>query len=308
VPRPFVDHPPEWRVVASSGPPGFVTRIVFEDEGGARWEWTSRRHRKGLGLRALEVVEAPALTLRRRDLLAPGDLNWWIGVLFMLGSAGFALGSLPGVASRASPTAVGITFVVGAAFFTSAAALQHLQTVLADRAVGMSSAGAPRSLLSYLIEPGRLDWWGTAVQLVGTVFFNITTIASLNEALDTQERIARVWAPDALGSVCFLVAGQIGLTEVCHRAWCMRRCDPGWRIAAINDLGCVFFGVSAITSFILPGTGEVLDAEATNAFTFLGAVSFFAGAFLLLPEARLASGPAAGAGAGASAPRPAPAP
>ena len=188
-------------------------------------------------------------------------LDWWIGLLFALGSAAFALGAFPGLASRADPTAVGITFFVGSVLFTSAAALQ----------LGQAMA-----------HGARLDRLATAVQFAGTLFFNVTTFASLNDTLDTQERIARVWAPDALGSVCFLVASYAALAAVCGRPWCRRRDDRGWRIAALNLLGSVFFGISALTSYIVPGTGEVLDAEATNATTFLGSVCFLAGARLLM--------------------------
>ena len=46
-------------------------------------------------------------------------------------------------------------------------------------------------------------------------------------------------------------------------------------------LGSVFFGIAAVASWVVPDTGELLNTEATNAFTFLGAVCFFAGAWLL---------------------------
>jgi H+/gluconate symporter-like permease len=63
----------------------------------------------------------------------------------------------------------------------------------------------------------------------------------------------------------------------------------------LNMVGSVFFGVSAITSFILPDTGEVLNADATNATTFLGAVCFLVGGALLMPRgepaARLSGAP-----------------
>jgi hypothetical protein len=135
----------------------------------------------------------------------------------------------------------------------------------------------------------------TAVQFVGTLFFNWTTLAGLNDALDTQERIHRVWAPDAVGSICFLVASYIAIVAVCGRPWCRRRGDTPWRIAMLNMVGSVFFGVSAITSFILPDTGEVLNADATNATTFLGAVCFLVGGALLMPRgepaARLSGAP-----------------
>ncbi len=294
--RAYVAHPSGWQVVEAAGVGPFVSRVVYDDGRGERLEWTSRRHRTGSGLRP---AGAPAG--RPQPSASPPTrlLGWWVGVLFMVGSTAFAVASLPGVASRVDPTTVGITFVVGAAFFTSAAALQHLQTLRAERTVARGPGAPPEhGGLRHLLEPGRIDWWATAVQLVGTIFFNITTIAALNDALDTQQQIARVWAPDALGSVCFLIASELALLEVCHRWWCRARGDVGRRIAILNMVGSIFFGISAVTSFILPDTGEVLDAEATNAFTFLGAVCFLAGAWLVSVEARSAARtPAAPAGA-----------
>jgi hypothetical protein len=190
------------------------------------------------------------------------QLDWWIGLLFAIGSAAFALGAFPYVAARADPIAVGVTFFVGSVFFTSAAALQLLQALLGG---------------------GWLDRLAAAVQFAGTLFFNWTTLAGLNDALDTQERIHRVWAPDAVGSICFLVASEVAIVAVCGRPWCRRRRDTPWRIAMLNMVGSVFFGISAITSIIIPSTGEVLNADATNATTFLGAVCFLAGGVLLIP-------------------------
>jgi hypothetical protein len=80
------------------------------------------------------------------------------------------------------------------------------------------------------------------------------------------------------------VASEIAVVAVCGRPWCRRRGDTPWRIAMLNLVGSVFFGISAITSFILPDTGEVLNADATNATTFLGAVCFLAGGALLMPR------------------------
>ena len=71
---------------------------------------------------------------------------------------------------------------------------------------------------------------------------------------------------------------------MCGRWVCLRRRDVSWRIAALNMLGSIFFGISAVTSFVVPDTGELVNTEATAAFTFLGAVCFFVGAWLLFPE------------------------
>jgi hypothetical protein len=279
----FVAGPPGWRVRESAGPHGFVTRQVFEDERGRRLEWTSRRHRKGLGLRVADEASVVA-GVGLRDALAYHGLNWWIGWLFMIGSACFAVGSMPVYATHVDPGIDGVTFFVGSLFFTSAALLQHIQTVTADRGVGGAVAGQA-SVVRLLCEPGRIDWWATGIQLVGTLWFNVTTYAALNDSLDYEQEIVRVWTPDALGSICFLVASYLALAEVTHGVRLWDPADTGWRICAFNMVGSIFFGISAVASFILPGTGNELSVEATNLFTFLGAVCFLRGAWLLLPEA-----------------------
>ncbi len=54
--------------------------------------WHSRHHRKGLVRR--EAARAEAFTrLALRSAWMPGQLNWWIGTLFALGSIGFAIAS-----------------------------------------------------------------------------------------------------------------------------------------------------------------------------------------------------------------------
>jgi hypothetical protein len=275
--EPWISRPPGWAVkeIRSVGP--FVTGAVFEPHGGSPVEWSSRRHRKGLGLEARWRA--------RRAFWA--HLNWWIGALFMIGSACFALGSAPFYAELLEPAVVGVTYFVGSLFFTSAALLQFLQAVNAERAVGGEAHGERRFRILSL-EPHRIDWCATAVQLVGTLFFNVTTFTALNDALSTRQEDIRVWAPDAFGSVCFLVASALALLEVCNAWSCLRWRDISWRIAALNMLGSIFFGISAVTSFVLPDTGELLNTAATNAFTFLGAVCFLAGAYLLFPEDRSA--------------------
>jgi drug/metabolite transporter (DMT)-like permease len=178
---------------------------------------------------------------------------WWIGVLFMVGSTAFALGSAPFYSKLVEPEVVGITFFVGSIFFTTASLLQLKQTPRFD----------------------RLDWWACVVQFVGTLFFNITTFTAMNDALSTKQQDIRVWSPDALGSACFLIASALALAAV----W--RRRGTAWRIGWLNMLGSIFFGIAAVASWVVPDTGELLNTEATNAFTFLGAVCFFAGAWVL---------------------------
>ena len=46
-----------------------------------------------------------------------------------------------------------------------------------------------------------------------------------------------VWTPDALGSICFLIASELAFAEAGHRWLSWRPRSMGWRIAAINLLG-----------------------------------------------------------------------
>ncbi len=52
----------------------------------------------------------------------------------------------------------------------------------------------------------------------------------------------------------------------------------------MNLGGSIAFGASAVASYIVPETGQLLNVTLTNLGTFVGAVLFLAGAVLLLPE------------------------
>jgi len=172
-------------------------------------------------------------------------------------------------------------FFAGSIFFTAAATLQYVETVNADR--GPDGAGRQRlRLLTF--EPRRIDWWSCVVQIAGTILFNVDTFHALQTGLDATEYDRLVWAPDALGSLFFLISGYLAFLEVCGRAACRPRRTLEWWIAAVNLLGCVAFGISAIASYAVPSTGSIVDLAAANAFTALGALCFLVGSILLLPE------------------------
>jgi hypothetical protein len=110
--------------------------------------------------------------------------------------------------------------------------------------------------------------WATATQFAGTLFFNLSTY----RALGATQANKLIWTPDAFGSVCFLVASAL--------AW---RAGHD-RIAALNLAGSMAFGVSAVASYVVPSSGDVLALGAANFTTALGALCFFSGALLLLPR------------------------
>jgi hypothetical protein len=55
-------------------------------------------------------------------------------------------------------------------------------------------------------------------------------------------------------------------------------------VLALNLVGSVAFGISAVAAYWVPDEESVVDLAAANAFTALGGLCFLLGALLLLPE------------------------
>lgn len=210
---------------------------------------------------------------------APKARNWWIAILFAIGSLLFAFGSVPGYASAVGDRWDTVTYFIGSLFFTSASFLSYREAV---DAAPRAQNPAHRRFFTY--QPGRIDWWATAVQLVGTVYFNVSTGVAMASGLTAQAAHQHVWRPDAIGSVCFLVASVLAWYEVCHgwAAW-RPRCWPWW-ITLANLIGSIAFGISAVAGYISPVTGQVHNAGRADTQTLIGAICFLVGAVLLLPE------------------------
>lgn len=178
----------------------------------------------------------------------------------MIGSAFFALATAPGVpAATGAGTANALCFV-GSWFFTAAA---WMQMMLADRSV-------------------RFEWHAAAVQFAGTVLFNVSTGAAVWAHATLPER-RYVWAPDATGSIAFLVSGALAMVAVTATAGLIEFRSRDWLAGAVNLIGCVAFGVSALAAFVRK-TGITVDERLANLGTFIGALCFLAAALLVLPR------------------------
>ena len=205
---------------------------------------------------------------------------------FAVGSVCFALASIASQWASAPRPAIGVTFFVGSLFFTAAAYLQYWQAVNVEH--GPMTGSVRRRLRPVSWEPHRIDWLASLVQFAGTIFFNVSTFEGMQRGFTSHQTNLRVWAPDVFRSICFLVASELALAEVCGRWLCIRGRSLSWRIVALNMLGSVSFGISAVTAVIEPSTDEPLSAAIANATTTFGALCFLAGALMLVPEERKA--------------------
>ena len=217
----------------------------------------------------------------------PGRLNGAIAVLFMIGSACFAIGSVPAYLNAVGGPIDGVTYFVGSIFFTTASLFQLVQAQTPG-AIGMDAVAAER--------PVRLRWWAwrphdrgwlaAITQFPGTLFFNVSTFAALAHNATVAQDQRYVWRPDLYGSILFLVASGFGLLAV-EPVTGTRRRTPPWRIGWWNMTGSILFMASALASYILP-TGQLIGIRISVAGTFGGAICFLIGAALLFPAWRAA--------------------
>ena len=179
----------------------------------------------------------------------------------------FALGAVPFYADLVGSIADNATFAAGAVFFTLAAFIQ----------LALSGRRPPRLGSS---RSDRADWWAAAVQFVGTLFFNVSTITALLNAIDTDLPGESGWRPDAWGSICFLVASAFAVVATTDREGLWDPHARTWRCTWLNMAGSVFFGISAVGAYVLPGTGSLVNEVWANLGTFLGALCFLVAALL----------------------------
>ena len=194
-----------------------------------------------------------------------------MALLFAAGSLCFLIGPFPGYVELVGPGVDAVTFFVGSLLFTAGGAMQSW-LAFPER----HSAGA-----------GRAGWWAAIVQSAGTLFFNATTFRALDTQLSDPAYNHLVWRPDALGSICFLVSGAIAYRASARHGWLPARGTAGWWEPGVNLLGCVFFGISAVASYVTPETGSMLDLAAVNWNTAAGAACFLICALATLRRAPL---------------------
>jgi hypothetical protein len=192
----------------------------------------------------------------RRDAL----LTRAMGIFFMLGSLCFVFGPLTAYGNAVGAHADALTFFIGSVLFTL--------------------GGASQCLLAAPERPDRptgLAGWRTAwIQSVGTLLFNLMTFVAITVAATDRSYDTVVWGPNAVGSVCFLVSGAIFYLSSPRRGLLPRFDHEGWWEAAVNLLGCVLFGLSAVTGYATGHAGTLISTGISNWTTTLGAVCFLA--------------------------------
>jgi len=218
--------------------------------------------------------------------IRPVRLNASIASLFVLGSACFVLGSVPAYVNAIGGVADGVTYFIGSIFFTTASFLQLLQTQTPSMTdVDEAHQNTPEPVRMWRWLPHDRSWLAAITQFPGTLFFNVSTLVALARNASVEQMDRHVWRPDFFGSTLFLVASAFGILAVGRFLTFQPRSFP-WRIAWLNMIGSVLFMASALASYVLPSSGDVISIRVSVAGALLGAACFLIGAALMFPAWR----------------------
>ena len=215
--------------------------------------------------------------------LRPKGLNTAVAWLFMIGSACFVLGSVPAYIDAVGGTADSVTYFIGSLFFTAASFGQLVQAqspLMTDVDERRQHLPAPVRLWARL--PHDRNWLAAVTQFPGTLCFNVSTLAALAHNATVHQQDRRVWRPDLYGSTLFLVASAFAILALGRFLSVQARSLPWW-IAWVNMVGSVLFMASALASYVVPSSGQLVDVPIAVAGTLLGAVCFLVGSALMFP-------------------------
>ena len=279
----------QFEPIEAMGPWPFITRRIYRRPDRSICVRRSRHHRKALlAVKPGGMLWADCATLLR-CLWMPQQLNWWIGIVFAIGSLLFMLGSILSLAPKLASTwsldatAINAIFFAGSFPFTTAAYLQLFQ---AANAAEFSSHGVAVSqrLVWFGWRPRDIGWLSCALQFPGTLAFNVNTFDAMLPGLNWFQQDLAIWAPNFVGSVLFLASGYLAFIETCHAHWAWKPASISWWVTFVNLLGCVGFMLSALFAFVLPRPPSFDAVTVSVTFTLLGAIGFLMGSLLMLPE------------------------
>lgn len=269
----------------------FVTQLIKKGENAKLHLRSSRRFRRGLSDIPLDRKGQIKKRIGKLSLLfaiRPDLLSWWVGTLFMIGSALFAAGSVMQLylTDHFTQFTINLTYFIGSLFFTSAAYGQLLQAINANIALIPGVKEKQKSWRWWargLKSPGFLS---AASQFIGTILFNFNTFDVFYNYRHPIGEHLFVWVPNMAGSILFLVSAFFAWVEIYHDNYVKRFVSVTWWIVWLNILGSILFQLSAIFGYINPFSGAVVDGDLSVQYTLWGAVCFYLAAHLSNVEIR----------------------
>ncbi|WP_309398316.1 hypothetical protein [Cerasicoccus maritimus] len=319
---PHVTFPAHWEHVATHRVGRFITRVIHRLPDGGLHVWTSRRHRKRRGAviqdsagalsqvashEHVGQVNAASKSVRQHFRLwgwRVESLSWWIGLIFIIGSICFVVGTVPtaypGVLDwfGLQPYNYALVCFIGSVWFTIGSYLLLLEALNTDfdatvqlkaheleRYVEHKPQDQRTRRIRWMGFAGnRLDYWIATVQLIGAITFNINCGMGLVEGMNWVIADILVWTPSTVASCFFVTASYLGLVEVSHRKWAWLWWDVSWWINFFSLLGSFGFLISSVVGYFGQGPLQMPQWLGNYFALMMGSWFFLFGTYLMVPE------------------------
>lgn len=253
----------------------FVTHVRLHHQGGSN-VYSARPVRKGVRwIRPMMLNKEE----QARYVVCAKRINYWVAVLFMIGSFLF---SVPGFLPDSFSASFTIIFFCGSIFFTSAGYLQLIEAINKDITNPELFKSQRCHWIRVAWRPKNLGYLSSLIQFVGTLLFNVNCTAALFSLSPLQMNIV-IWGSGMLGSICFLGSCLFAWLEIYRDSSVRAFRSEEWWIVWINIAGSVAFQISSAVAYYLPAGGVHTPELASVTLTF-GGVCFFIAAFLLRVE------------------------
>jgi hypothetical protein len=213
-----------------------------------------------------------------RVLWAPRDSGWWVAATFIVGSVLFMVGAVLPVWPDVPDEAIELIYFIGSGLYLAGAAIQ----VIKGRRQRLSEEFGPKLLKSF----ANRNSLAASIQGFGALLFQTSMTSALFPNLTIGEQQAAVWAPDLIGSLCFVTASSIFYSlrhPIQHRIDDPR--DARF-LAFLNILGSSLFVASAVGAYVVTASGSDLNPALANIGTLIGALFFLLSSIPGLPPRR----------------------
>lgn len=253
----------------------FVTHVRLHHQGGSN-VYSARPVRKGVRwIRPMMLTKEE----QARYVVCAKRINYWVAVLFMIGSFLF---SVPGFLPDFFSSYFTIIFFCGSIFFTSAGYLQLIEAINKDITNPELFKTQRCHWIRVAWRPKNLGYLSSLIQFVGTLLFNVNCTSAFLSLTSLQMNII-IWGSGMLGSICFLGSCLFSWLEIYKDSSVKAFKSEEWWIVWINIAGSIAFQISSAVAYYLP-TGEVHTPELASMTLTFGGVCFFIAAFLLRVE------------------------
>ncbi len=166
-------------------------------------------------------------------------------------------------------------YLVGAALFTRGIYLEFAQVINGKRLGSWSFWGW---------YPYLLNWRGLLILLIGSLLFNLETIAAFFTELGVVGKDLLVALPSLLGGLCFTISSFLLTLDKLGSYWVWPPNGVGWWVSKSALIGSILFLFGASFGFEIPGMSGPGDSIVCQICYLIGSILFLGNGISLLIE------------------------